>query len=160
MKITGEGRSPVLTIIYRILLILLMFIALFLLGGTLYALVFHKGQNDTKSAGSGSGAAGEEQVFTGIGRLRVSAAGSGPPTVVVNITFPYSAADKPFSEELVSRIKDFRTIASDYFRSFSAADLGSADEAALKEELLNRYNGILRLGKIEILYFNDFLIIE
>jgi flagellar basal body-associated protein FliL len=175
MKSSGKEPSLVLRIMYPILWILLFFTGLLLLGGTLYALVFLREGN-----GRGSGPPreaplpeaasmdGGEQLFTGIGRIRVSA-GEDSPTIIVNITFPYSRSDKPFSEELAARVGDFRTIATDYFKSFSAGEPGSADsinsinsidETILKEELLSRYNSILRLGRIRTLYFNDFLYLE
>jgi flagellar basal body-associated protein FliL len=131
------------------------------MAGGLYALVFNREEGAAKNAGPQVPVpSGGQQVFTGIGRIRASPENGDSPMVIVSITFPYFPADKPFSEELASRVKDFRTMAADYFKSFSAAELNSADESSLKEELLNRYNGILRLGRIEILYFNDFLIVE
>jgi flagellar basal body-associated protein FliL len=163
---SGGNPSLALIIIYRALLILLFFAGLLLLGGTLYALVFLREGNSAASgqAPDAVSMTGEgEQLFTGIRRIRVSAGDEGSPTVIVNITFPYSRSDKAFSEELAARVEDFRTIAADYFRSFSAGELGpidSIDETVLKEELLSRYNGILRLGKIRTLYFNDFLYLE
>jgi flagellar basal body-associated protein FliL len=180
MKHNGKGSSPGLKIIYSLLLILLFFVGLLLLGGTLYALVFlrnGKGAETERPSDAGLSPAVGEQLFTGIGRIRVSAGDGGSPTIIVDITFPYSAADKPFSEELAARTGDFRTIAAEYFASLSAAgsgghgspehsspditsDLTSIDENILKEELLSRYNSILRLGKIRTLYFNDFLYLE
>jgi flagellar basal body-associated protein FliL len=159
MESGKKGSSSVPLIIYRVLLVLFLVIGLLLLAGTVYALVL---RGNAPAGGQGAlpeSAAGGEHIFTGIGRIRVSADGE-PPMVIVNITFPYSQADKPFSEELASRITNFRTIAADYFRSFPAGELNSVDEGVLKEELLRRYNNVLRLGQIEILYFNDFLIIE
>jgi flagellar basal body-associated protein FliL len=163
MKSGGKDPSLVLIIIYRVLQILLFFAGLLLLGGTLYALVFLRGGDGAgkeRPPEAGLSQAGGEQLFTGIGRIRVSAGEDGSPTVIVNITFPYSPADKPFSEELAARVRDFRAIAADYFQSFSAQELTSIDENILKEELLSRYNGVLRLGKIRTLYFNDFLYLE
>jgi flagellar basal body-associated protein FliL len=163
MKSGGKGSSLILRIIYPMLLILLFFVGLLLLGGTLYALVFLRegdAAGKERLSGAGLSPAGGEQLFTGIGRIRVSAGDDESPMVIVNITFPYPAADKPFSEELAARVGDFRAIAADYFRSFSASELGSIDENILKEELLSRYNSILRLGRIRTLYFNDFLYLE
>jgi flagellar basal body-associated protein FliL len=170
MKSSGKGSSLVLRIMYPMLLILLFFVGLLLLGGTLYALVFlREGNAAGKEQPSGAFVpAGGEQLFTGIGRIRVSAGDDSSPTIIVSITFPYSPADKPFSEELAARVGDFRTIAADYFKSFSAVEPGSIDsgsihsidETILKEELLSRYNSILRLGKIRTLYFNDFLYLQ
>jgi flagellar basal body-associated protein FliL len=168
MKSGGKEASLVLKIIYPVLLILLFFVGLLLLGGTLYALVFLRegagAADDPPRAASTP--AGGEQLFTGIGRIRVSAGDDGSPTIIVNITFPYSRSDKPFSEELAARVGDFRTIAVDYFTSLSSGEHGSIDsihsidETILKEELLSRYNSILRLGRIRTLYFNDFLYLE
>jgi flagellar basal body-associated protein FliL len=191
MKFGGKDPSLVLKIIYSALLVLLFFVGFLLLGGTLYALVFLRdgeGAGTARPSGAGLSLAGGEQLFTGIGRIRVSAGDEGSPTIIVDITFPYSAADKPFSEELAARAGDFRTIAADYFKSFSAAGSGGPgspkptpkltsditsdvtpdltpdftliDENILKQELLSRYNSILRLGKIRTLYFNDFLYLE
>jgi flagellar basal body-associated protein FliL len=186
MKHNGQGSSPGLRIIYSLLLILLFIAGLLFLGGTLYALVFlrnGKGAETERPPEAALAPAVGEQLFTGIGRIRVSAGDGGSPTIIVDITFPYSAADKPFSEELAARTGDFRTIAVEYFASLSASgsggpgspdhaspdigspnigspDIGSIDENILKEELLSRYNSILRLGKIRTLYFNDFLYLE
>jgi flagellar basal body-associated protein FliL len=172
MKSGGKEASLVLRIIYPMLWILLFFTGLLLLGGTFYALVFLRegaGAADGPPPAAGFSPAGGEQLFTGIGRIRVSAGDGGSPTIIVSITFPYSPADKPFLEELAARVGDFRAIAADYLKSFSIAEPGSAgsidsidsiDEAILKEELLSRYNSILRLGKIRTLYFDDFLYLE
>jgi flagellar basal body-associated protein FliL len=147
-------------------------VGLLLLGGTLYALVFLRdgeGAKTERPSEAGLLPADGEQIFTGIGRIRVSTGDEGSPTIIVDITFPNSAADKPFSEELAARTGDFRTIAAEYFASFSATGIASditlsdvtlIDENILKEELLSRYNSILRLGKIRTLYFNDFLYLK
>jgi flagellar basal body-associated protein FliL len=158
MKSDEKEPSLVLRVIYPILWILLFFTGLLLLGGTLYAMVFLREGNAVanRPPPEPQPPAGGEQLFTGIGRIRVST-GDGSATIIVSITFPYSPADKPFSEELAARVGNFRTIATDYFKSFSAAEFGSMDETILKEELLSRYNSILRLGRIRTLYFNDFL---
>jgi flagellar basal body-associated protein FliL len=176
MKPGGKDSSPVLRIIHSLLLVILFFVGLLLLGGTLYALVFLRngeGSKTERPPEAGLSPAGGEQIFTGIGRIRVSTGDEGSPTIIVDITFPYSVADKPFSEELAARTGDFRTMAVDYFKSFSATGISSditssditsditlIDENILKEELLSRYNSILRLGKIRTLYFNDFLYLE
>jgi flagellar basal body-associated protein FliL len=74
--------------------------------------------------------------------------------------FPYSSRDIAFSEELASRVSDFRKTAAEYFGSFTADELSRTNEEIIKRDLLDRYNGMLRLGKIETLFFNDYMIIE
>jgi flagellar basal body-associated protein FliL len=97
-------------------------------------------------------------MFTGIGRLRI-AAPSGA-AVVLSIVFPYPPADRPFTEELAASVPRFRQIARDYFGSLSRDELDSLDEQRAKAEILRSFNNELRLGQIELLLFNDLLILE
>jgi hypothetical protein len=55
---------------------------------------------------------------------------------------------------------DIRRITSDYFAAVKAEELGLREETEIKSDLLARYNGILRLGQLTTLFFNDYLIIE
>lgn len=152
-------------LVSRILIASALVLALFLLGGTVYALVF-RGKSEGResvapvSAPVPSPAAELDGMFTGIGRIRASTSAPEPATVILAIAFPYSSRDLAFSEELAARIGDFRAGASDYFASFPAEELRRKDEAAVKAELLARFNGLLRLGQITALYFSDYLIIE
>jgi flagellar basal body-associated protein FliL len=97
-------------------------------------------------------------MFTGIGRMRI-AAGPGA-TVILSIVFPYPPDDRPFTEELASKVPLFRQIARDYFGALSLDELDSLDEQKAKDEILRGFNSELRLGRIELLYFNDLLILE
>ncbi|MDR1128818.1 MAG: flagellar basal body protein FliL, partial [Treponema sp.] len=99
-------------------------------------------------------------IFTGIGRIRASTGAPEPATVILSIAFPYPSQDRAFSEELAARIGDFRSGAIAYFASLSTEELRQKDEAAIKTELLGRFNDLLRLGRITALYFSDYLIIE
>jgi flagellar basal body-associated protein FliL len=164
MKIVEERTSPSLLILYRVLMAILLALILVLAGGTVYGLIF-RGPSETSgdrsfSSAQGETAAGGEKVFTGMGRLRVPLGGLEPGTVILSIAFPYMEGDRPFSEELASKIKDLKEISTDYFSSLTMEELRETDESILKEELLARYNAVLRLGQIGILYFNDFQIIE
>lgn len=98
------------------------------------------------------------RIFAGIGRLRIPLANSS--VMILSIAFPYPADDIAFTEELASRIGDFKAIAIDYFSSLPVEQLIVIDEEAAKAELLRRYNATLRLGRIGSLYFSDLLIID
>ena len=102
---------------------------------------------------------GNAEIFGGIGRLRVPTADADPGIVIISVLFEYNPADRPFSEELALRIGEFRTIIRDYIGSFSAAELRQLNEEIIRSELLLRFNTILRLGRIETLFFGDFMII-
>jgi len=99
------------------------------------------------------------QTFTGIGRLRVSTADPQPGTVILFVSFVYYPEDKAFSEELALRIRDFRDIITNYIGSFAIIELQKQSEESIKTELLRQFNAILRLGKIEGLFFSEFMII-
>ena len=156
-------------IIYRFLLALAVFLALVLIGGTLYSLFFRQQDTVSYTGNSRNGAveneraqserALNERTFTSIGQMRLSLAESGP-LVILNISFPYNQNDWPFTEELAGKIDNFRTITGQYFLTFSLFELEEKSEDEIKAELLARFNDILRLGKIEILYFSDFMIIK
>jgi flagellar basal body-associated protein FliL len=153
---------------YRILLILVLLLVLVILGGTVYALVLRPraapSPSTTSSAASETGIAdaglSEASIFTGLGRLRCPTAGANPGMVILQTAFPYYPGDRAFSEELVSRIRELREISAAYFAALTVEELCRKSEADIKTELLTRYNGILRLGRIEILYFNEFMLIE
>jgi len=65
-----------------------------------------------------------------------------------------------FSEELAARTKDLRELTADLFSNLGADELQAGSEEKLKVELLRRYNAILRLGKISVIYFNDYLLVD
>jgi flagellar basal body-associated protein FliL len=152
-------------VFYRALVALALLLVLVILGGTLYALVFRSKPAAADPAASPapvspSAAAAETSIFTGLGRLRCPTAGVNPGTVIFRAVFPYYPGDRPFSEELVSRIRELRNISSAYFADLTVEELGGKSEADVKAELLSRYNAILRLGQIEVLYFNEYMLIE
>jgi flagellar basal body-associated protein FliL len=164
---TQRKKTSLLLIFYRALLTLVLLLVLVILGGTLYALVFRPkpavaapAVSSTPVSPSASAAAAEANIFTGLGRLRCPIAGVNPGMVILQVVFPYYPGDRPFSEELVSRIRELRNASSAYFADLTVEDLAGKNEADVKAELLSRYNAILRLGQIEVLYFNEYMLID
>jgi flagellar basal body-associated protein FliL len=150
----------------RFLTALLIVLVLVILGGTFYAII-RGPAGESAGQGEAAGGGGEEggypgaiAVFTGIGRLRIPVKGGSRATVVLSIVFPYPAEDRPFTEELAGKVSLFRQIAQDYFGSLPPEELAPLDEGRTKEELLRRFNAELRLGSIDVLFFNDLMILE
>jgi flagellar basal body-associated protein FliL len=111
----------------------------------------------------------EPRIFTGIGRLRAplapparrnSTTGDNEAAVVIALGFPYNDSDRAFLEELSLNVTKFRTATIDCFSAIPADSPILSDEVSLKKELLTRYNKLLRLGKIETLYFSEYIIID
>ncbi|MCL2233914.1 MAG: flagellar basal body protein FliL [Treponema sp.] len=160
MKSTG-GRAQALSFAYRSLMVCLVTLGIIIIGGTVYGVFFNTAParpagNEQPPDLRGSG---PEQTFTGIGRLRIPTADPQPGTVILFVSFMYYPGDRAFSEELTLRLGYLRTIIRDYIGSFTAAELQRLDEEHIRTELLRRFNGLLRLGRIETLFFSDFMII-
>ena len=158
--------SKGMLIVYRVVVALILALVVVLITGSLYAVfrspdsgpLFRIGGGEQR--GTEPVPAGPVNVFSGIGRLRIPLAGESAATIILSISFPYPADDRPFAEELASRIGDFRSIASLYFASLSPDMVTNLDEAAAKAEILERYNALLRLGRIETLYFGDLMVVD
>jgi len=163
--------SKGLLIVYRVFIALILALAVVLISGSLYALFRSPDSGPLFRIGGNSGDGGQQgrvepvsagavNVFSGIGRLRIPLDGDSTATIILSISFPYPAEDRSFAEELASRIGDFRSIATLYFASLPPEKVTNFDEAAAKAELLDRYNALLRLGRIETLYFGDFMVVD
>jgi hypothetical protein len=114
--------------------------------------------------------------FTGIGRLRIplpspaDASGTADAAakdaaakdavLIITIAFPYNSADRSFAAELAARLAYFREETRAYFAGFSAGDPRFGAEEQIKAGLLERFNRALRLGKIDTLLFEEFLILQ
>ena len=163
MNIIDDKNKQILFYIYRGLLICLILLGLIILTVTVCTWFFSAVSSNkatvekviTHSATESSGG----QTFMGIGQIRVPTAEPQPGMVIIFVSFIYYPEDRNFSEELVLRVKDFREIISNYFSSFSIVELQEQDEDTLKKDLLNLLNSVLRLGKIDTLFFNDFMVI-
>jgi len=152
----------VLSFASRSLTICLVALGLIILGGSVYGIFFHAApsdRNQSDQAAAPQAAGGQGQIFAGIGRLRIPTADPQPGMVVIFVSFPHNPQDRAFSEELALRVGDLREIIRNYIGSFSAAELQRQDEEAIRTELLRRFNAILRLGRIETLFFTDFMVV-
>jgi flagellar basal body-associated protein FliL len=157
-----KGAPRFLTVLCRVLFILALILALVIAAGTVYALTFRPKTSGASqpSPDSAPSVSSEAAIFTGLGRLRCPTAGPNTALVILQPSFPYFPGDRPFSEELVSRLRDLRSLTAAYFAALSPEDIRRKGETLIKEELLAKYNALLRLGRIETLYFNEYMLIE
>jgi flagellar basal body-associated protein FliL len=154
-------------IAYRSTMVLFLVLVVLLAVGSLYALLrppnsgplFRLGGKTQKTV-VGTAIGDATGIFSGIRNLRIPLAVEPAAILVLSISFPYPAEDRPFAEELASHVGEFRSIATDYFSSLTGEKAVNPDEDAAKTEILKRYNAILRLGKIETLYFGDLMIVD
>ena len=151
-----EERPPQTTeIVFRVLLIIAAILILILIAGTIYGFV-KRGKTPAVPPPA-SGSAAEESIFSGLGMMRIPTADPEPETLIISIAFPYDKNDRPFSEELATRISWFKTATTEYLGAFTAEELSSLDTNTINEELLKRYNSALSLGQIRELYILDYM---
>ena len=159
--------SEKLLVTYRVLMVVILVLVLLLVTGSLYAVIRPAdagplfrigGKGGSMQASANPGEATAE--FSGIGSLRIPVSGSPSVTVILSISFPYPVNDRPFAEEIDSRIGEFRSIAIEYFSALPAEKIIRLDEESAKIEILRHYNSLLRLGQIKTLYFTDFNVID
>jgi len=151
--------------IQRILYVALLFIAgaliILLLIGTIIGLVRPRNAGPVfaiKKIRTEQTKPEDIRVYSGLERLRIPLANSS--VLLLSVSFPYSAKDVTFTEELAAKINDFKTIIIDYFSSLPAESVNQIDEETAKQEILKQFNANLRLGRIDALYFNDMTVIE
>jgi len=164
-----------LLIVYRIIVVLMLLLVVLLIAGSLYAFIrsrdsgplFRIGGQGQAGQGGGGGAIrdgvrdGESsnKVFSDIGTIRIQNADK-TAVIIISISFPYKSDDRLFTEELTSNLVEFRSIAINYFAALGRDKLAKLDEAQAKADILRQYNALLRLGRIDTLYFSDLMIVE
>jgi flagellar basal body-associated protein FliL len=158
MKRVEERPSRFLLVVYRALVAILVLVVVIILAGTVYGLV--KKNRGTTAAPevlpSGETPEGDS-IFSGIGAMRITTADPEPETLVISLAFPYDKNDRPFAEELASRISYFKSATAEYLGAFTAEELEALDEDTISRELLSRYNSALHLGQIKDLYILEYM---
>jgi len=149
----------------RILYIALLFIAgaliVLLFIGTIVGLVRPRNAEPVfaiKKIRTEHAKAEDIRVYSGLERLRIPLSNSS--ILILSVSFPYSAKDTAFTEELAAKIGEFKTIITGYFSSLPIENVNQIDEETAKQDILKHFNANLRLGRIDALYFNDMTIIE
>jgi flagellar basal body-associated protein FliL len=104
--------------------------------------------------------AGKTAVFSDIGLLRARTANKEPVTVVVSPYFPYPSDDVAFREEIVGKTRAIRKTLLDWFAAQKIDQIDALGEAGVKKALIERINSCFTLGKIDTVYFGEYLVIE
>ncbi len=102
---------------------------------------------------------GKTAVFGDIGVLRAKTADTEPITVVVSPFLPYPGDDLAFREELVQKTRILRTSTLGWFSAHTLSEINTMGEDGVKKALIAVINANLVLGRIEILYFDEFMVL-
>jgi flagellar FliL protein len=99
-------------------------------------------------------------MFSDIGPLRARTADSEPATIVVEPVFPYDADDIAFREELVQKSRMMRTVILEWFASRTLSGIRELGEESVKAALIKELNGCFVLGKLDSVYFEEYMILD
>lgn len=102
--------------------------------------------------------------YTGLGTIRCITAPQDEEdigtVVVITPWLSYPEGDTIFFEELARKRLIISGIFTNYFSSYTKTELLSRTEDKIKEELQNKINEQLSLGKILQIYFTDYIFLE
>ncbi|MBQ1983319.1 MAG: flagellar basal body-associated FliL family protein [Spirochaetaceae bacterium] len=99
-------------------------------------------------------------VFSDFGRLRTFTADNPQIPVVVLPFISYKTENSFLYEELCQKQRKIRTIILQFFTQKTQKELFSMGEEIVKSELLTLINEELAMGKIEALYFEEYIFLE
>jgi flagellar basal body-associated protein FliL len=99
-------------------------------------------------------------VFSDFGRLRTFTADNPQIPVVVLHFISYKTENSFLYEELCQKQRKIRTIILQFFTQKTQKELFSMGEEIVKSELLKLINEELAMGKIEALYFEEYIFLE
>lgn len=85
---------------------------------------------------------------------------SNGTNLVVTPWLTYTSKDSAFYEELVQKKNTITNIFLTYFATHTQKELFSLGEKTIKSELLDLINSELVLGKIESVFFDDYIFLD
>ncbi|MDR2247074.1 MAG: flagellar basal body protein FliL [Treponema sp.] len=122
------------------------------------------GRNQTVVAESSSpwvGKRPEYQMFTSIGIVRTRTKDTSPYSVVVDMVIGYDINDKNAQNELTSRLYELKDFVRSFFSGKYREDLLPANEARLKQEIVEALNTrVLDSSKARVVLFNQLDVME
>lgn len=101
------------------------------------------------------------KVFAGLGRIRCSLKPEGDTDVrcpvIISPWFNYDKNDIQFYEELSKKAPLFKSLISSYFANGTKTHFQKIGEEQVKKEILSILNEHLVLGKIDELFFSEYI---
>ncbi len=147
----------------QILFLIVFFLVVIIISGTILAFALNKAEF---AAGMREIDPTPEQtlkteelmdVYTGIGELRALTADNPHRTLVIAPYFSYNKNDSALYEELVQKNKKIRARILDYIINYSQEELVRLGEGKVKADLMRLVNSELILGKIDKIYFTEYI---
>ena len=164
LKFSNEKKinsiNKILSIILLALFALLLFMTI-----TAFISVKTKSKNNLQNSKSSFEVSESKdntlKVFAGLGRIRCSLKPEGDTDVrcpvVISPWFNYDKNDIQFYEELSKKAPLFKSLISSYFTNGTKTHFQEIGEEQVKKEILSILNEHLVLGKIDELFFSEYI---
>ncbi len=149
-------RYKNLDLLSRILIVLALILCIFILLGTLFALI-----RPPRSAkvDEPSGQPSPYSAIFELGPVRAQSKDAAA-TVLISLSFPYDGADLALSEEIRNGKEEFRQGILKYFSSLSAIEIEKLSEKQIYTDIQNLINKNILLGKIDHLWLHEYMIFK
>ncbi len=157
----------------RILLIILIALIVIFVGGTAVSIAKNGGEIKSKYRhadptpkqviNTSLKTNSRLSAYTDVGQIRTVTKGSDSRTgilLLVSPWFSYQANDTALFEELAQKDKLEKSIIIGFFSEYTKDELLAMGEQKIKEDIKNRINNELVLGKIKDVYFDQYLFFE
>ena len=98
--------------------------------------------------------------YNDFGKIRTFTSDNSKIPVVFVPIFKYAKNNDPLFEEICQKKTKLQNIMASYFTNKTKKQLNSIGDEAIKNQILLQINEELSMGKIEELYFEEFLILD
>lgn len=164
LKFSNEKKINSINKILSIILLALFAVLLFMTI-TAFISVKTKSKNNLQNSRSSFEVSKSKddtlKVFAGLGRIRCSLKPEGDTDVrcpvVISPWFNYDKNDIQFYEELSKKAPLFKSLISSYFTNGTKTHFQEIGEEQVKKEILSILNEHLVLGKIDELFFSEYI---
>lgn len=96
-----------------------------------------------------------------LGQMRISLKSDSETSVaVIEPCLSFSKENHSLYEEILQKQLKIKKEISEHLSKFSREDLNSKGEMLIKDELVDRINKLLVMGKIDSMYFKKFIYID
>lgn len=157
----------------KILAIILLVVVLALIAGSIYGFSLRKSRGQAyrmadpspeKVINLSKKKSSKLAAYNSIGQMRPvtkpEGSGDSGTLLIVSPWFSYPEGDIQLFEEIAQKDRLIKTIISNYFMSYTKSDLISKGEKKIKEELREQINNQLVLGKINSVYFDQYIFFD
>lgn len=163
----GLTKFQKILIIISILIILFFSITSIIALKTGKAVLNQKADNSTVQAEKTNGSQNDlskeslnNESYVNLGTIRAITGDTPGIPLVLQIQLPYETQDIPFFEELMQKKLKFIELVIEYFKNQSFQQCNEKGEKTVKQELLAIINSELILGKVNNIFFTEYIFLD